>query len=126
MRSKWHIIKLTGITSGQKIPNISYKLPGNVREVKAYMTSANEYAPAAKNYNLGYLSLHFDNKGKHLIYDTVKSKPVNLMRGKLVPLHLDEPVRGCSFVQGFYLDHGFAQSYPYDLRIYLQCIIDTQ
>jgi hypothetical protein len=123
-KTRYHVIPILGITEGQKIPNIAYKLPANVREVKGFRAIANEYSVADNNYNLGYLSLHFDNKEKHVIYDTVQSKPLEEVNGKLSFVPLEEPVRGGTFVQGFFLDHGYALFYPYDLRIYLECEIE--
>ena len=116
-----HIIELLGITQGQRIPSISYNLPGNVDQVKSILITANEDGPASANYGLGMLSLWFDNKGKHVISTQVSSAPMSLINRRIAPLQINEPVKPNSMIQGYYIDNGLAPVYPYNIKIYLNC-----
>ncbi len=88
------------------------------------MFSGNVPGQATKNYMLGTLGLFFNDKQAHPLHYTIHSKPDALLKRKNETLKLDECICGGSFIQGYYVDLGIATSYPYKLRIYLDCTIN--
>ena len=121
LRRKYHIILLENITAGG-VRKITFKIPANVKQCKGFMFSGNVAGQAGKNYMLGNVSLFFNDRKSHPLHYTIHSKPTATLKRKIETLKLDECICGGSFIQGYYVDLGTAQSYPYKLRIYLETI----
>lgn len=118
-RSKYFIILIDKIQSGE-VRKISFKFPIDLKHCKGVIFSGNIAGKANNNYVLGNVSLLFNNRKSHPLHYTIHSKPLPGKKWKL--LKLAEAVEGSSFVQGYYVDSGIATSYPYTIRIYLNCI----
>lgn len=121
-RRKYNIILIENIQLNEA-RKISFKLPVNVKHCNGFMFSGNVPGKADKNYMLGNVSLFFNNRKSHPLHYTIHSKPLSALKKKRELLRLDECVEGGSFIQGYYVDLGTATSYPYKVRIYLDCII---
>lgn len=123
-RRKWHIILLDGIASGE-VKKIAFKLPADILRCNGFIFSGNVAGNAAKNHALGRVSLFINNRRSQPLNYLVQSKPFNLIKRKYETLKLEEEISGGSYVQGYYQDFGFAVSFPYKVRIYLDCIRNT-
>lgn len=124
-RRKYNIILLENITSGG-VRKISFKIPENTRHCRGFMFSANVAGQANRNYILGNVSLFINDRKSHPLHYTIHSKPPALLKRKIETLKLDECIEGGSFIQGYYEDLAVAVSYPYTLRIYLDCIQEVE
>lgn len=122
-RRKYHIIKLDNVVSGEA-RKIAFKIPVNIKHCNGFMFSGNVPGQVSKNYMLGNVSLFFNNRKSHPLHYTIHSKPLTALRKRHGLLRLDECIEGGSFIQGYYVDLGTAQSFPYTVRIYLECIQD--
>ena len=120
-RKKYHIILLENITSAA-VRKITFKIPSSIKHCKGFMFSGNMAGLTSSNYMLGNVSLFFNDRKIHPLHYTIHSKPLDLLKRRIEPLKLDECICGGSFIQGYYVDLGTAVSYPYALRIYLDCI----
>jgi hypothetical protein len=120
-RKKWDIILLEGIALNEA-RKISFKLPANVNRCNGFMFSGSVAGNANKNYMLGNVSLFFNNRQSHPLHHTIHSKPLTALTRKYETLKLDECILKDSVIQGYYVDLGSAVSYPYNVRIYLDCI----
>lgn len=118
-RSKYLIIPIEKIQSGE-IRKISFKIPVNVKACKGFMFSGNVAGQMNNNYVLGNISLLFNNRKSHPLHYTIHSKPLPDKKWKL--FKLKECIEESSFIQGYYMDIGIATSYPYTVRVYLDCI----
>src|SRR5690348_3823544 len=123
LRRKYHIILLEEITAGQ-VRKINFKIPANIRHCKGFVLTGSVEGQLLKSYMLGNVSLFINDRKSHPLHYTIHSKPLILQKRKVEPLKLDEPICGGSFIQGYYMDLGTAASYPYKVRIYLDCIQD--
>lgn len=121
-RRKYHIILVEDVQENEA-RKISIKLPTNVKNCNGFLFSGNVAGLAAKNYMLGNVSLFVNNRKSHVLHYTIHSKPLVLQKRKNELLKLNECIEGGSLVQGYYVDLGTAESYPYKVRIYLDCTI---
>lgn len=124
-RRKYHIILLENIPL-LAVRKISFKIPPGVKYCGGLMFSANVAGQASRNYVLGKTALFFNDRKTQPLYYTIHSKPTATLKRKIETLKLDECICEGSFVQGYYADLGIAASYPYRLRIYLDCIENDQ
>ncbi|TAL59979.1 MAG: hypothetical protein EPN85_08260 [Bacteroidetes bacterium] len=119
-RKKWEIIVIEVIASGD-VKKIAYKLPANVERCKGFIFSGNVEGSSAKNYVLGRVSLFINNRKFQPLNYIVESKPLDFLRRKYETLKLEEEIEAGSYVQGYYEDLASAVSFPYKVRIYLDC-----
>ncbi len=121
-RRKYHIILVENVQTNEA-RKISIKLPTNVKSCNGFLFSGNVAGLAVNNYSLGNVSLFVNNKKSHVLHYTIHSKPLESLKRKNKLLKLEECIEGGSLVQGYYVDLGTAESYPYNVRIYLDCTI---
>lgn len=119
-RKRWHIILIDGIASSS-INKIAFKLPASVEHCKGFIFSGNVEGSSSKNYVLGRVSLFTNNQKSHPLNYVVESKPLSFLRRKYETLKLGEEMEGGSYIQGYYEDLASADSFPYKVRIYLDC-----
>lgn len=123
-RQIWQIIFLKGITKGEA-RNINFKVDDLVRHCAGFIFTTNEYGKPYLKFVMGDVSLFVNNRKSHPLNYTVRSMPPELMTKKIVPLKLGECIEGGSFVQGYFRDLGVSPKYPYNVKIYLDCIKDN-
>ncbi|MBA3705988.1 MAG: hypothetical protein H0W84_08850 [Bacteroidetes bacterium] len=121
-RTKWHVIPIENITADEA-RKISFKIPANIKHCRGFQFSGNVAGKEANNFELGNISLFTNNRKAHPLHYTIHSEPIAEKQGKYETLKLSEDLEGNSLIQGYYLDLGTAESYPYKVRIYLECII---
>jgi hypothetical protein len=119
-RKKWELILIDVIASGN-VKKIAYKLPANIKCCKGFIFSGNVAGNSAKNYVLGRVSLFINNRKSQPLNYIVESKPPALQKRRYKTLKLEEEIEGGSYVQGYYEDLASAVSFPYKVRIYLDC-----
>ncbi|MBI4946301.1 MAG: hypothetical protein HY840_07865 [Bacteroidetes bacterium] len=123
-RKKWGLILIDNIASGS-VKKITYKLPANIKRCKGFIFSGNVEGSSAKNYVLGRVSLFINNRKSQPLNYIVESKPLDFLRRKYETLKLEEEIEAGSYVQGYYEDLASAVSFPYKIRIYLDCTTNT-
>ncbi len=123
-RQQWQIIVVDRIQKGE-VRNIKFKVDDLVRHCKGFIFSCNEVGQADKNYVMGDISLFINTRKIHALNYTIHSKPLNTYNRKTETLALKECIEGGSFVHGYYRDLGISPTYPYNLKIYLDCISDN-
>ncbi len=120
-RKKWEILLIDSIASGD-MKKIAFKLPAGILRCNGFVFSGNVAGSSAKNYVLGRVSLFINNRKSQPLNYIVQSKPASVQKRKYKTLRLEECIIAGSYVQGYYQDLGSATSFPYKVRIYLDCI----
>jgi hypothetical protein len=123
-RRKWQIISLIGIKKGEA-RNIEFKVDDLVRHCKGFIFTCNESGLIGGNYVMGDISLFVNNRKSHPLHYTVRSLPPDLIKRKIERLPLEECIEGGSFLQGYYRDLLVSANYPYNVKIYLDCLADN-
>jgi len=123
-RQKWQIISVKAITKGEA-RSIRFKMDDSVKHCKGFVFSCNEIGVPEKSYVMGDVSLFINNRKAHPLHYTIHSLPLNTYSRKTETLALKECIEGGSFVQGYYMDLGLSKQYPYNLKIYLDCLTDN-
>ncbi len=121
LRRKWHIILMDNIVSGE-VKKITFKLPVNIHRCNGLILSGNVAGNTAKNFTLGRISFFINDRKSQPLSYLVQSKPPALQKRKYETLKLEEEISGGSYVQGYYQDLASAVSFPYKVRIYLDCL----
>jgi hypothetical protein len=123
-RQKWQIISLIGIKKNE-VRNIKFKVEDLVRHCEGFIFSCNEAGTPKTKFSMGEISLFINNRKSHPLNYMISSMPAQLLKRKIETLKFGECIEGGSFVHGYYRDLGLSPTYPYNLKIYLDCIADN-
>lgn len=115
------VLHIKGVTNGQKIDEIAdiinTVVSGNQLQLVSFSVSATKKAADSANNYLGDLCLHANNR-----VDFIGKIPVhssNDSQNEFAPYPCNVKLLSNSQINGYYIDKGNAEAYPYDLRIYL-------
>lgn len=128
---RWKMIEVPNINSGDIKNKIEFKIPQSFKLLTGIMFGATDEAGAftagiygnyAASNILGVISLHINNKQSNILQYPVQIIDYGNLQRKFKPLPFQEPLKGGTMIQGYFIDAGYANIYPYKLKIYLQGI----
>lgn len=123
----WLIIPVKVNNPLAYVTGIEYKIPEHVDTCTGIMLSPGTtfIEKLSKNHTpvLGNISLWFNSKTTHPVHYLVDGIHPKEQEGKYESLRLKESLKGGTLIQGLMEDFGKANSYPYEMKIYLECTL---
>jgi hypothetical protein len=121
-RIRQHIISIEVDASEALISDISSQLPGDVDECVGLVFSVcdTDSSTPENSYLVGRISLSFNNRASNPVNYSVRSKTFGSLSMKalgLIPMPMK--LLANSHVNGFFKDLGYANDYPYRLKVYI-------
>jgi hypothetical protein len=107
---------------------IEYKIPDHVSECSGILFSCSSFTQKTGEDHvpiLGTVSLWFNNKKNHTVHYSIDGLHPKELNRKFKTLKLSETLKSGELIQGFIEDYGVADSYPYTMKIYLECSLKS-
>ena len=118
-QTRWHIIEVLDISTGDIKNKIQFRVPKDFKVCTQIMFTATTEGVEANGFQIGFLTLHFNNKRSNPIQYPVRIKNALKQRRKRAPITLFERLKGGTLIQGYYHASGVVVMQPYKLKIYI-------
>lgn len=117
--TKYFILKEVEIPSANSVVQFETKLPGDAKRVIGYQITATNNHSVTKA--LATIGVSFNGGRENTIdRELIQRNPSSNVRRRVLPLTQNQFILQNSYVKGYVEDHGEADTYPYDVKIYFQ------